>query len=72
MTRKRFYKLVMSAGYNRNDAQKITAYARKRGLNINPKWKFMSIGCIRVGMVFDDIVNETQRAIDSFLSDLEV
>lgn len=72
MTRKRFCKLVMSAGYNRNDAQKITEYARKRGLNIDPEWKLVSIGCIRVGMVFDDIVKETQRAIDSCLSDLEV
>lgn len=57
MTRKRFYKLVLSTGCQRNRAQQITAFARKHGLTINREWKSLSVGAICCVMAVDSMVN---------------
>lgn len=65
MTWKRFYKLVLSLGYQRNRAHEITTFARKYGLTINLDWRAVSVGCICCAMAVDELINNMKKYFDT-------
>lgn len=64
MKRKRFYKLVLSLGYQRNRAQEITTFARRHGCTINMDWRSVSVVCICAAMAVDDFVRKAAELLE--------
>ena len=66
MTRKRFYKLVLSTRCQRNRAQQITTFARKHGFTIDMEWIAVSVGCICCTMAVYELIDNVKKIFDTF------
>ena len=74
MTRKRFMKLVMAAGYNRNEAAQMVARARESGsyadffnsIRLRLDVKSATMAFIRLGCALRGVTSEYQGLVDDF------